>query len=355
MLAPLHLAVLVVAVTKVAPLQGRDVVVADGMFTNSSTGKRVVLTGTNVVLKGWPWLPTTDGDTFCDTPANPSHNTSCRTFNAADAMHLKTTLGYNFIRLGVTWAGAQPTSGAGLDPAWVRRLQAILTLCHDNGIAVLLDVHQDAVGTAVCGEGVPQWYSAIATPHEIGKPLTPVTKLKDGTCGEDDKKSWALYKGDPQYNIKNPCCALITTVQAQATLFHLFSPAGRVYYAKYMELLAAAVVDYPAAGVSKDLAVGVMDTGQTPLPYGDIGLSKSTLKWLQSASHLFYAFHWYGEPKPVSAAIKNAVTLATRWRMPALLTEYGGYGSGCTVQAAAAAVHVGTSYWHYSDYCWPKH
>ena len=49
-------------------------------------------------------------------------------------------------------------------------------------------------------------YSAIATPHEIGKPLTPVTKLKDGTCGEDDKKSWALYKGDPQYNIKNPCC-----------------------------------------------------------------------------------------------------------------------------------------------------
>ena len=41
----------------------------------------------------------------------------------------------------------------------VRRLQAILTLCHDNGIAVLLDVHQDAVGTAVCGEGVPQWYS----------------------------------------------------------------------------------------------------------------------------------------------------------------------------------------------------
>lgn len=102
MLAPLHLAVLVVAVTKVAPLQGRDVVVADGMFTNSSTGKRVVLTGTNVVLKGWPWLPTTDGSAVCDTPANPSHNTSCRTFNAADAMHLKTTLGYNFIRLGVS-------------------------------------------------------------------------------------------------------------------------------------------------------------------------------------------------------------------------------------------------------------
>jgi hypothetical protein len=66
-----------------------------------------------------------------------------------------------------------------------RSRKALLTLAHDHGIAVLLDVHQDAVGTAVCGEGVPQWYSAIATPHEIGKPLTPVEKLKDGTCGEE--------------------------------------------------------------------------------------------------------------------------------------------------------------------------
>jgi hypothetical protein len=77
-----------------------------------------------------------------------------------------------------------------------------------------------------------------------------------GTCGEDDHKNWAMYKGDAAYNIKNPCCrklnqgswgALIPTVQAQATLLHLFSPAGRVYYAKYMALLAAAVADYPAA------------------------------------------------------------------------------------------------------------
>lgn len=102
-----------------------------------------------------------------------------------------------------------------------------------------------------------------------------------------------------------------------------------------------------------------MDTGQTPLPYGDIGLSAATLRWLRSASHLFYAFHWYGEPKPVAAAVANAVAIATRWKMPALLTEYGGYGSGadggCAVQAAAAAAKVGTSYWHYSDYCYPKH
>lgn len=88
----------------------RDVLVGNGVFTNTTTGMRVVLTGANVVVKGFPWLPTTDGDAVCDTPANPTHNTSCRTFNHADAAHLANDLGYNFIRLGVTWAGGQPTS-----------------------------------------------------------------------------------------------------------------------------------------------------------------------------------------------------------------------------------------------------
>ena len=38
-----------------------------------------------------------------------------------------------------------------------------------------------------------------------------------------------------------------------------------------------------------------------------------------------------------------------------LLTEFGGYGSGCNVQGNATAAGVGSAYWHYSDYCWPKH
>ena len=33
---------------------------------------------------------------------------------------------------------------------------------------------------------------------------------------------------------------------------------------------------------------------------------------------------------------------------------YGG-SYGCDTQNAAAAAGVGSAYWHYSDYCWPKH
>ena len=71
---------------------------------------------------------------------------------------------------------------------------------------MLLDVHQDAVGTAVCSEGVPMWFSKQYTPHLIGAPIWPLPELEDGTCGRNDTDGWAEYAGDVDYNIKNRCC-----------------------------------------------------------------------------------------------------------------------------------------------------
>ena len=44
--------------------------------------------------------------------------------------------------LQVTWAGAQPSRAAVLDPAWVQKLRAILDLCWRHNISVVLDMHQ---------------------------------------------------------------------------------------------------------------------------------------------------------------------------------------------------------------------
>jgi hypothetical protein len=46
--------------------------------------------------------------------------------------------------------------------------------------------------------------------------------------------------------------------------------------------------------VSFDMAVGVMDTGQAPIPIGYLGIATKQVEWLKSATHLFYAFHHYG-------------------------------------------------------------
>ena len=43
-------------------------------------------------------------------------------------------------------------------------------------------VPQDAVGTAVCGEGIPMWYSQATFPHLIGKPIIGPSSKLTGTC-----------------------------------------------------------------------------------------------------------------------------------------------------------------------------
>ena len=357
-------------------------VVADGRFVDRRTNATTTLRGPNVVVKGAPWLPAVAGSTVCDD----GRNGSCTTFNAADGAHIRAR-GWNAIRLGVTWAGAQPRGPGELDAAWVERLRAVLRLCDAWNISVLLDAHQDAVGTAVCGEGVPQWVSALATPGEIGRPLRgALRKQPDGKCGEDDVAGWAAHAGEDDYNTANGCCLrynqggwsdLMATEQAQATLhFWVATDRGRGLYAAFMGKLAAAVADLPAAvGIEPmneppspnlaalyrlweqceaaihaavpDMAVAIADTGEAPLPGTHVLLPPAAHQWVARAPHLFYAWHWYGTPKDPNDALRNAQDIARKFGVPSLLTEF----MSCTVQQLAEKAGVGYLYWHYSSYC----
>ena len=42
-------------------------------------------------------------------------------------------MGWDTIRLGVAWAGAQPRDEDALDPEFLQRLHAVLDVCDDNG------------------------------------------------------------------------------------------------------------------------------------------------------------------------------------------------------------------------------
>ena len=71
----------------------------------------------------------------------------------ADVDHIKAQ-GWNAIRLGVVWAGAQPRDENALDPEFLSRLDAILNLTDRNKIHVILDNHGDMTSSAGCGNGV---------------------------------------------------------------------------------------------------------------------------------------------------------------------------------------------------------
>jgi len=151
----------------------RSVRIQGPQFVLTANNAPIVLGGPNVVVKGPPYMPSVSGNTICndtDHAQGPKGvYRSCTTFNQADVDYIK-SLGYNFIRLGVVWACAQPRDENALDSAFVERLHAVLNLTDANGIHVMLDNHGDMVGSAGCGNGVPMWIQKKAAPELIGKP-----------------------------------------------------------------------------------------------------------------------------------------------------------------------------------------
>ena len=136
----------------------RNVRIDGQRFILAATGSDIVMSGPNVVVKGPPYMPSVSGTTICNdiVDANCTNYgtcTSCSTFNQADIDHIK-SLGWNSIRLGVVWAGAQPRDEPALDPGFLEKLDAVLNLTDANGIHVVLDNHGDMVGSAGCGNGV---------------------------------------------------------------------------------------------------------------------------------------------------------------------------------------------------------
>ena len=372
----------------VASFAPRDVTVVNGRWVNAS-GNVEHLRGMNVVVKGPPWLPAVDGTTHCGTTSS-----ICTTFNEEDAAYFRSQ-GWNLIRLGTIWAGAQPTPSLQLDPDFVERLHKILELCHRYSIRVILDLHQDAMGTALCGEGVPMWYSQLHLAHLIGKPLVSTASPAFGKCSLTDLAGWEQHAGDPQYNILNECCtainapgnwgsALIPTLGVQLTFEHLVgTQVGRHAYATFVGLLTRAVANHSAAigielmneppfypepiqasqlfdlyresydavrSVSDELAVGVADAGDVALSANDTHLPACVRDWLRNnTTRLMYNFHAYRSYlfPPFNVSVANAKALAALWggAVP-VLTEFSEADAKLADEAG-----VDWTIYQYNSYC----
>lgn len=106
-------------------------------------GRERIFHGTNVVVKGPPWVPDT---TSFSTDISLS----------AEDLDLMQTLGLNVIRLGTMWAGIEPQKGV-YNETMLKILSDIVEMAAQRGIYVLLDMHQDVLNEKFCGEGFPDW------------------------------------------------------------------------------------------------------------------------------------------------------------------------------------------------------
>jgi endoglycosylceramidase len=97
----------------------------------------VILHGVNMVNKRAPYLPSAAG------------------FDAPDAAFLAAN-GFNTVRLGLIYAGVEPTPGV-YDEAYLDGIAATEATLAQHGIFSMLDFHQDLYNERFQGEGWPDW------------------------------------------------------------------------------------------------------------------------------------------------------------------------------------------------------
>lgn len=122
-----------------------DKIAQTNFYTSASTpyiydahNRVSVFHGINGVTKGFPWYE--------------------EDFRNDSVVKEIASWGFNSVRLGVMWSGAEPVEGE-FNTTYFDILGEIITRFNDNGIYVYLDMHQDAASTKYCMEydGFPMW------------------------------------------------------------------------------------------------------------------------------------------------------------------------------------------------------
>ena len=136
---------------------------AGGPYLRDDLGRVVFLHGVNAVYKYAPY------ELYSD-PGKPWD------FSATDASEMA-RLGFNVVRLGITWAGLEPGTGPANDPAictqgattdphqfdaavtrdYLSHIAQTVNLLGQYHIYTILDMHQDLYSQVFGGEGAPSW------------------------------------------------------------------------------------------------------------------------------------------------------------------------------------------------------
>lgn len=136
----------VVAQKHISPLQWIHTSNHDNHFRDQS-GRIRIFHGCNRVQKHAPWY-------FPDMLESD---------NEMDAM---AELGFNVIRLGFMWTGANPSQGQ-FNETYLDQIELIVNKLGSRGIHVLLDMHQDVLSSEFClYDGAPQWVINKSTEGE---------------------------------------------------------------------------------------------------------------------------------------------------------------------------------------------
>jgi endoglycosylceramidase len=121
-------------------------------------------------------------------------------FDAGDAARMQ-ALGFNLLRLPISWSALEPERGR-YDDAYLDRIAAVTRLCGRRGILVLIDFHQDAFSKEIGEDGAPRWVLDLLLgpggyPY-LGGPLTDLLARRLSPAARDAFRGLFANRGGVQ-------------------------------------------------------------------------------------------------------------------------------------------------------------
>jgi len=134
-----------------------------GRWIKDAEGRVRIYHGFNSVRKGFPWYPDANGGQIDVTNST-----------VLDLLH---EWGFNAIRLGTMWAGAEPSRGQ-YNETYLHTLGSMITELGQRNISALLDMHQDVISSAYHSyDGIPRWLIDSFPPAKHAYPW-PVKNIR---------------------------------------------------------------------------------------------------------------------------------------------------------------------------------
>jgi endoglycosylceramidase len=328
-----------------------------GGWLRDAFGRVVILHGVNLVWKDAPYV---------------APNTALGLTDADAA--LMSSLGFNVVRLGLTWKGYEPARGV-YDEHYLDRLVADARILARHGLYVLLDSHQDSFnerfdGGGIHGEGFPDW--AVYTDGLPSVPsITGDNRQTDpalnrawdnvwadrGSLWEEYARMWrrvatrfASERGILGYDLLNEPWA-----GHQWPTCSAFPTGCPLFYRQFLQPFE----DASAA------AIRSVDRDHLVVYEPDDVASSGTHSWLTAptpaGTNVIYSFHVYCAFHPPVAdaafcdtseafAVNASVSNAARLHAAPLMSEFGASAdlvSTARGVALADKAKVGWIYWEY--------
>ena len=155
--------------------------ISNQYIISDEKNNHVFFKGVNAVVKGYPYHPKITEFDYELSLVDKDYQ-------------ILQNMGINLIRLGTMWGGLEPENGI-FNETYINNLKTIIRTGKKYNIFFLLDMHQDVLSEAFCGEGLPLWIinttTSLKFPMPLSKPYNTINKIpKKSDC---NKKNWPSY------------------------------------------------------------------------------------------------------------------------------------------------------------------